>query len=209
MTTKAIQRLDDRMAEVPPGTLRHEALETAKQFKRSWIDLGRVLWSVWKERAFRDWGFLTFDAYCAKELGIKAMTAKKLLHSYGFLEREEPVVLKRLVDHPPSSLPHYEAVNALRLFKQRPAVPERQYEAVRSQVLEEGREPQAVRKEIRAALAQQADPDEVRTARRQTTIRRMIGTLKFLRLEMEVGHLVPAALLAEIERVTKKLEQVL
>ena len=209
-TSKAIQRLEDQLAQLQPGTIRHEALETTKRFKSSWIELGRVLWTVWKDKAFRDWGYLTFEAYCAKELGIRSATAKKLLQSYHFLEREEPGLLERFSVQRPAALPHYESVNVLRLLQQRPSVPEATYHALRAKVLEQGREAPEVRREIRTALeAAQPDPEAARAARRQTAIRRMIGTLKSIQREFEVAHLVPQKLLDEIEALTKKLEHVL
>lgn len=208
--SKAMQRLDERLAAATPGTIRHEALETTKRFKSSWIELGRVLWTVWKDKAFRGWGYLTFEAYCAKELGIRAATAKKLLQSYHFLEREESGLLARLSVERPAILPHYESVNALRLLKQRPSVPEATYQTLRAKVLEQGREAPEVRREIRTALeAAQPDPEAVRAARRHAAIRRMIGTLKSMRREFEAAHLVPDKLLGEIETLTKKLEQAL
>lgn len=209
-TSKAIQRLDDRLAHVPPGTIRAEALEAAKRFKTTWIDLGRVLWTVWKDRAFREWGYLTFETYCAKEVGVRGPTAKKLLQSYSFLEREEPVALQRMHASPPATLPHYEAVNALRLLKQRPAVPPARYQEVRAQVLEQGREPLDVRRGIRQLLeATQQDPDQARASRRQAAIKRMLGTLKSLRVELSAGKLVPEKLLTDLDTLAERLEAAL
>lgn len=208
--SKAIQQLDDQLARVPPGTLRHEVLETAKRFKSSWVDLGRVLWTVWKDKAFKGWGYLAFETYCAKELRLKAATAKKLLHSYAFLEREEPVVLQKLAQLPPAQLPHYDAVNVLRLLKRRRDVPETRYQMVRAQVLDQGREAPEVRREVRLALeAAQSDPEAARAARRQATIRQMIGTLKALQLELSAAKLVPQKMLTEIGALAAKLDAAL
>lgn len=208
--SKAIQRLDAQLSQVPPGTLRYEALETAKRFKGSWIDLGRVLWSVYKDKAFREWGYLTFDAYCLKELGLRAATAKKLLHSYSFLEREEPVVLKRVREDPAARLPHYEAVNALRLLSRKASVPASGYQQVRAQVLDHGKEAPEIRRGIKMMLEESdAAPEEVRAARRQASIRRMLGTLKAIRLELEAGRMVPAKLLTDIDVLARKLEAAL
>ena len=208
--SKAIQQIEDRIAALEPGTIRHEALEAAKRFKTSWIELGRVLWTVYKEKKFREWGYLTFEAYCSKEIGIRAATAKKLLHSYYFLEKEEPSTLKRLTAEPPARLPQVEAVNMLRLLSQKQDVPSEGYQKVRSYVLEKGGEPLQVRREVRSLLeAAQPDPEAARAARRQATLRRMIGTLKAVRLELDAGHMVPKKLLSEIESLTHKLEEIL
>lgn len=205
--SRAIRQLEDRMAQLQPGTLRYDALEAAKRFKGSWITLGQMLWTVWKEKAFRDWGYLTFEAYSAKEVGIRAATAKKLLYSYAFLEREEPDLLRRVTAEAPAALPHYDAVNVLRLLKQRPGVPEGPYRTIRAQVLEQGREAPAVRREVRTLLEATAeDPEAARAAHRQAAIRRMIGTMKALRVELEAAKLVPQTLVREVETLIQRLE---
>ncbi len=209
-SSKAIKQLEERMAVLEPGTLRRETLEAAKRFKSSWIELGRLLWTVWKEKSFREWGFLIFDAYCAKEIGIRAATAKKLLQSYYFLEKEEPTLLKRLEAEPPANLPSPDSVNLLRLLGKKQGVPPEGYAQVRSYVLEKGREPPEVRAQVRALLtAAEPDPAAARENRRQQLIRRMIGTLKGLKAELSASQMLPKTLLTELEAVAKKLEDAL
>ena len=76
------------MGELDPQSFRYSVLEAARGFKSSWIDLGQLLYSVSKDKKYKDWGFLTFEAYCEKEVGIKQATAMKMLKSYYFLEKE-------------------------------------------------------------------------------------------------------------------------
>src|SRR5688500_13719187 len=101
--------------ELDKDILRQKTLEIAKRHKASWIEFGQYLFTVHKDKLFRDWGFLSFETYCHKELGIKQTTAVKLLRSYQFLEREVP----RLVDpklqqeEEPRKIPNYESVNLL------------------------------------------------------------------------------------------------
>ena len=208
MASKAIQQLEERMADLQPGSLRHQTLEAAKRFKTSWIELGRVLWTVYREKKFREWGYLTFEAYCAKEVGIRAATAKKLLHSYYFLEKEEPSTLKRLTEAAPPSLPSVDSVNLLRLLKNRDEVPAADYQKVRSYVLEKGKEAPEVRKEVQALLQDKsADPEAVQEARTKSAVRRMIGTLRSIRQQLVGGDLVPKKLLTEMESLIGKLEE--
>ena len=205
--SQAIRRLEGKMAPLTPGTIRYETLEAAKQFKSSWIQLGKMLWTVWKEKKFREWGYLTFEAYCAKEIGVRSATAKKLLHSYYFLERQEPVVLKRLDQGIPAQVPHLEAVNALRLLSQQKGIPASDYQQVRTQVLEKGSQASELRRQIRGMKeAADPNPEAARAARRKAAIRRMIGLLKGIRLEMETERFVPQKLLDEIAALSKKLE---
>ena len=95
---KSLRNIEDKMASLEEGSLRYHVLESAKNFKSSWIELGRSLYSVYKDKLYKAWGFNTFDAYTLKEIGIKKPTAMKLLRSYYFLEKEEPslrIIFKR------------------------------------------------------------------------------------------------------------------
>ena len=58
-------------------TLRQKTLETARRHKASWIELGQYLFSIQKDKLFKQWGFLSFETYCKKELDIKETTAAK------------------------------------------------------------------------------------------------------------------------------------
>lgn len=70
--------------------LRIETLGAARRFKNSWVEFGAILIQVRDRAAWRDWGFESFESYCAKELHIRQKTALKLTASYGFLMRHEP-----------------------------------------------------------------------------------------------------------------------
>jgi hypothetical protein len=90
LATGAVSRLDARIGELPEGSLRRKVLESARRFKASWVDLGRMLAQVRREEAWREWGHASFEDYCTKELFLRRATAEKLALSYGFLERHEP-----------------------------------------------------------------------------------------------------------------------
>jgi hypothetical protein len=79
-----------RIEELPRDSMRRKVLEGARRFKSSWVELGRLLSQVKRERLWDEWGHPSFDAYCTKELFIRKGTAEKLTLSYGFLERHEP-----------------------------------------------------------------------------------------------------------------------
>jgi hypothetical protein len=85
-----VTRLDARIGELPEGSLRRKVLESARRFKASWVDLGRMLAQVRREGTWEEWGHPSFEAYCTKELFLRRATAEKLALSYGFLERHEP-----------------------------------------------------------------------------------------------------------------------
>src|SRR3989338_8674077 len=78
--------------EAGKESLRQKTQEAAKRHKASWIELGQFLLTIHKDKLYKEWGYLVFETYCKKELGIKETTAAKLLKSYSFLEKEEPTL---------------------------------------------------------------------------------------------------------------------
>ena len=156
------------MEGLPPNSFRYKVLASAKNFKSSWIELGQYLFSVYKDKQFKEWGYLTFEAYCAKEIGIRQATAMKLLKSYAFLEREAPSFLKEssLEDKKPSHIPGYEAVNSLRLARENKNFPEKDYKDLRQDVLDHAKSEADVKKKVRYVLqirlaeSSEQDPQE-------------------------------------------------
>jgi hypothetical protein len=200
--SKGIERLEERMSGVSPESLRYKVLESAKQFKSSWVELGQYLVAVYKDKLYRDWGFSDFEMYCAKEIGIKQQTAVKLLKSYMFLEKEEPEYLKaRAEEKTPTELPSYESVNALRLARQSDRIAEADYQKVRADVLEKGQEPEEVRKKIKYYL-KPSEPKEVNEAgRKSAAAKKLTGTLESALSELSN--------LSFPNKVLKKVEELL
>lgn len=166
---KGLDAIQSRMEGLNPSSYRYRALDAAKHFKSSWIELGQLLFSIHRDKLFRDWGYLTFDAYCAKEVGIRRATAVKLLKSYGFLEREEPSFLKpeSLEERKPDQIPSLESVNVLRLASENEDYPEDDYETLREAVLEKAQPEEELRKKVRYVLKtgeKKVSPDEARRA---------------------------------------------
>jgi hypothetical protein len=92
--TAAVEKLAALAEDLPEGSVRRRVLEGAKRFKAAWVDFGRLLAQVRHEELWREWGYPSFDRYCAKELFIRPATAEKLTVSYGFLERHEPALAR-------------------------------------------------------------------------------------------------------------------
>ncbi len=142
------------MGSLEPESLRYQVLDAAKSFKSSWIALGQYLFTVYKDKLYKDWGYQTFEAYCAKEIGIRQNTAVKLLKSYSFLEKEEPeyVSSRSMEERKPDRIPSFESVNALRLAHENERISEDQYDDLRQDILEEGKEDAEVKKKIQYIL---------------------------------------------------------
>ncbi len=192
--------------------LRKRVLEVARSHKSSWIQLGQYLFSVHKDKLFKSWGFLTFEAYCMKELGIKQLTASKLLKSYAFLEKEEPSLAKLTEpeesDRSPRAIPDYESVNLLRLAKENESITPKEFSAIREAVFENAQEPKEVRTQVKKILEEKAPagtPEEVEH-KKQSKVRRLLSLLKTASRDLEEEDAVPDYLLKQIQALIGKLE---
>lgn len=211
LKTKSLERIESRMEATEEGTLRRKILECAKNFKSSWLELGQYLYTVWKDKCYKEWGYLTFEAYTAKEIGIRKQTAMKLLKSYYFLEKEEPAYLTHghNEESAPAVIPSYEAVNLLRLAKNNESVEKSDYHRLKKDVFEKGRDPREIKKDLTAMMRsrEELDPEEARERKRASTIKRFLGTLKAFKTEFEASKTVSAAVLKDVAVLIRKLEE--
>jgi len=198
------------MQGMDESSLRYHALESAKNFKTSWVELGRVLYTVFKDKLYKEWGFGSFDIYTTREIGIRKQTALKLLKSYYFLEKEEPMYLKG--DYAQSQdaacVPNFESIDVLRLAKNK-KLDEEDYSHLKEQVFYKGKDARQVKKDLTSIIRQreELDPEEARQRKKTQTVRRFVGTLKALKTELQMSKLLPAQLLRETESLIKRLEE--
>ncbi len=209
--TKSLQNIEEKMKGLDESSLRYHILESAKSFKTSWVELGRSLYSVWKDKLYKEWGYSTMDAYTGKEIGIRKQTAMKLLKSYYFLEKEEPQYLKQ--DYVSSvdavNVPGYESIDVLRLAKSKKGLDEEDYANLKKEIFEKGKDVREVRKDLTAMIRhrEELDPQEAFAKKRLAIARRFLGTLKALKQELEISKLLPAPLIKEAATLIKKLEE--
>jgi len=189
--------------------LRVKAVEVAKKHKASWIELGQYLFSIYKNKLFKDWGYQQFETYCQKELSVKEATASKLIKSYSFLEKEEPRIVKAEFqeEETPRKIPDYEAVNLLRLAKQNKNITTEDFAELRQEVLNEGKEPKEIREKVKKILQAQEPKDtpEAKDQKRSSVVKRLIGFLNSAKTQLEEDDLVPDYLLKQIEALAQKL----
>ena len=207
---KSLKNIEDKMAALEEGSLRYHVLESAKNFKSSWIELGRSLYSVYKDKLYKEWGFSTFDAYTLKEIGIKKPTTIKLLRSYYFLEKQEPAYLKKDYTETADTakLPSYEAIDLLRKAKDKKSLDEEDYSKLKQDIFEEGKDTGQVKKDLTALIREreEVEPEEAYRRKRTSTLKRFLGSLKGLKKEAEISKLLPAALIKEAQELIKKIE---
>jgi len=210
LKTKALKNIEERMENLDVNSLRYRILESAKNFKTSWINLGRALYSAWKDKLYKDWGYSTFDTYTSREIGIRKQTAMRLLKSYYFLEKEEPEYLKK--DYWESAsvavVPAYEAIDVLRMAKNKKVLGSQDYANLKKEIFERGKDAHELRKNLTTLIRQreELEPEEAYRKKRITTIRRFLGTLKALKQEIETSKLLPASIIKEAASLISKLE---
>ena len=208
--TKSLEVIEQKMQGIEEDSIRYKILSSAKSFKTSWIDLGQALYSVWKDKIYKEWGFLTFDAYTSKEIGIRKNTALKLLKTYYFLEKEEPYLLDHGYINTKDALqvPSYESVDVLRLAKNKQLLDEDDYKRFKSDILEKGRDGREVKKDLTALIKQreELEPEEARRKKREATIKRLLSTLKSLKREIEVTKVLPADVLRQTISLINRME---
>ncbi|MDP3787274.1 MAG: hypothetical protein Q8R05_07020 [Candidatus Omnitrophota bacterium] len=210
LKTRSLEKIEHKMEGLDENSVRYRVLQSVKNFKTSWMDLGQALYTVWKDKLYRDWEYLTFEAYTSKEIGIRKDTAVKLLKSYYFLEKEEPQYLHKDFNETSEAaiVPSYEAINALRLAKNKKEIDEEDYTALKKNVFEKGRDIRDIKKDITALIRQreELDPAEAREKRKVATVRRIISTLKTLKNEVQASKLLPVNTIKEINSLIDRLE---
>lgn len=210
LTTRSIDAIERRMDTLEEDSIRRRILGSAKNFKTSWVELGQALYSVWKERLYKDWGYATFEAYTQKEIGIKKMTAMKLLKSYYFLEREEPLYLQKgyTVSREAAQIPGYETVNVLRLARNKKLLDKDDYGDLKKKVFDMGRDASDVRKDLVSLLKQreELEPEEARRARRVAMIKRVLTALRTLKTDLENSKLLPMTLIKDTASLINRIE---
>jgi len=208
--TRSVKGIEQKMENLDVDSLRYHILQSAKSFKTSWVDLGRALYSVWKDKLYRDWGYNTLDAYTAREIGIRKQTAIKLLKSYYFLEKEEPAYLEKEIagSDNVAKVPSYEAIDLLRRAKAKKSVDQEDYKTLKKEIFENGKDAPQAKKDLTAMMRQreELDPDEVREKRKIATVRRFVGVLRSLKQEAELSKLLEADTIKEMASLIKKLE---
>jgi len=214
LSTRSLNSIENKMGDIDEDSIRYRILRSAKNFKTSWIELGQALYSAWKDKLYKEWGYITFDAYTQKEIGIKKTTALKLLKSYYFLEKEEPAYVQK--EHTEScdagNIPNLDSVNMLRLAKNKDVMDRDDYARLKKEVLDNGKEPKDFKKDLTTLIRQreELDPDEARKARRIATLKRLISMLKAVKTEAEASKLLPANIIKEtvslISRIESELE---
>src|SRR5262245_16886791 len=193
--TKTDRQMEDQMLAVANDPVRADTLAKARAFKRTWLELAEALARVQHTRSWEGWGFTDFDAYCRKELHLRASTVAKLLGSYRFLESSAPKVIERARDRSTAPMPSLEAVQFVEKATARGAADEETLATIRRVAFDEGAEVPMLRKEFKEVAFPAEDIEKTERLRGQIAgAARRLSTLI-----AEEGAPIPRKLAVRVE----------
>lgn len=144
---RELERAAEARADDPE---RAELIERTRRFKSSWLELAEALSALARSERYRAWGYDSLEAYAKGELHLRHETVLKLTGSFTFLQRRAPEVLSR--DGVERKIPSYQAVDFLRRAEEESPAPRDLVDAIRTQVLDEGRAYPTVQKRFGEAV---------------------------------------------------------
>lgn len=190
--------------------IRERVRERAKTFKTSWVDLGQGLYAAWNDKLYHKWGYEKFEHYVVQELGINKATAMRLLKTYYFVEEQEPVMLKPnyAAEKETAEVPNMDALNVLRLAKNKKEITRDDYSKLRNAVFVDGKDAGAIRKDLVSIMKErvQLDPEEERQQRNEASLRKALNILRTFKKDMESLKLVPAEVIEETNELIQLIE---
>jgi hypothetical protein len=188
--TAAAEKIRSRIEDLPEDSMRRRVLECARQFKASWIDLGRMLSEVKRDALWREWGFASFETYCAKELFIRKQTADKLTMSYGFLSRHEPSAVR---GDGPRPAPSFELIEVLSRAEAAGRLPESGWRDVREDIFERPPSPAALNRQLSERYGPAPRPEPRPAESDGERLRRLVAMARKLASACAAEDCVPRA----------------
>lgn len=177
--TKTDRAMEDRMLAVADDPERADTLAKARAFKRTWLELAEALTRVQSQQAWQRWGFTDFEAYCRKELHLRASTVAKLLGSYRFLETSAPRVIERSRKGELSPVPSLAAVEFVAKATERGAADPDTMETIQRVAFDEGVDAPLLSRRFKEVAFPETDDDRTGRARQQivATARRLAALI--------------------------------
>lgn len=143
-----LARQEKLLLEIDQESTRAQVLRSVVDFRKSWLSLGMMLTNVAYGGDYKEWGYDDFEVYCARELGLKKQTAKKLMISYAYMKKELPSLIMG-TDGENKPIPEYQTVAALADLEKCKNIDEEELQEVKADVLGGEIDDKEVRKKIR------------------------------------------------------------
>ncbi len=214
MVSSSVKKIDDKLEHLEPGSLRHQVLTSLRQFRASWVELGRLLNEVVYGGDYKEWGYDDFEVYCARELGLKKPTVQKLMVSYNYMKKYESKRLKDFEEDgnnlPAANIPDFQTVELLDKVRRREQLPEEEIGELHRKAFDGEMEEPELRKELRQYLSPRTAQDEAAlqegSARRKQELNAILKIARELRRKVTICNSIPGGLKERIERCLVELE---
>jgi hypothetical protein len=194
--------IQKKAASVPPGTFRHTVLVSAKRFKSTWAELGKLLVQVRDEAKYEEWGFPSFEAYCLKELHIKKQTALKLTRSFSFLAKHEPPEAVKEEDFPQRA-PAFEVVEVLADAADRGQLSPSEYRSLRDSIWN----PEKSATELKREFTERFPRPPPEPPPENVQLRRLAQMARKLASELSGTRKVPSAIAERAAALADEVEE--
>ena len=155
--TRTQREMEEKLAELEPGSERYQVLLAAKRFKATWVELGDCLTRVREQDLYSDWGYRSLEAYCRKELHINKDTVNKLTRSYAYVRDHEPRVLEQ---ENFEEVPALDVVDLLSRAREKSSISQAELDNIRTEVFTPS--PLEVSKQDLMKRFRQVDPNAFR-----------------------------------------------
>jgi hypothetical protein len=194
------ESLAARAEALPPGSTRRQVIEGARRFKAAWVEFARLLSEVRRGELWREWGYPSFDRYCASELFVRKATAEKLTASYGFLERHEPRLAQGLGEE---TAPPFEVIEVLSRAEAAGRLSPDGWRELRDEVIDRAPTPAALNR----ALAERFGPEpKAPRPPRGERLARLAAAARRVAEGCATEGSVPRAVTARAEALAEELE---
>lgn len=212
-----LDKIDAKLDALTPGTVRWKVMKALRQFRASWIELGGLLNDVILGGDYKEWGYDNFEVYCARELGLKTPTAKKLIASYNYMRKFANDRLDELETHPdsvnPAAVPDYQTVDLLNKVRQRDDMDEQTVQDFHRRAFEgDDVDEKELRKDIRRVLSprivQDTDAMQEGAGRRQQELAGILRAARELRRRLATATCIPDGIKSDVEDALVQLEAV-
>ncbi len=206
MSANVLARIDNQIGELSPESMRCQVLISLRNFRISWVELGKLLTDVAYGGDYKEWGYDDFEVYCASELGLKKPAVRKLMVCYNYMKSFEPGKLRIGT----ATLPEVETIALLQKARDRVDIEEDDKDEMHRMAFEEGADQQAVRKEIKARTRPKElfSDDEMEAANfnRGKEIKVIVKLGRSLRKKLYEARSVPEGIKDRVEEAICELE---
>lgn len=195
--SKALEMRQAKLLELDPESSRAKALTALVEFRKSWTELGSWLTQIAYGGDYKDWGYDDFEVYCARELGLRKPTVKKLMVSYNYIKSHEQ---ERLASG--DAVPDYQTISELQRIRHRDDISEEEKERLHDAAFSG----EADEKDLRREMRGMAQPQTIPGMEDDRAFADVLRKARTLRKNVMLCRRVPDGLQERIDQTLLELE---